>query len=176
MTTEQVDRIALMVMITRAKRQRKGRLGKTAMQKLLYLLQVIFHRDVGYRFRLHTYGPYDVQVMVDIDCAVAMGMLKLKYDPASGYTISEGPEVGTLTPYLAQARKKFGKDVDRLLAEFGDMNARDLEARATAAYFLRGLSESMDISDSELAQKVRQLKPKFSAVEVSRAITHVRSF
>lgn len=41
-----------------AERLRERPFGRTALQKLTYLLQELHGVDTGYEFPLHTYGPY----------------------------------------------------------------------------------------------------------------------
>lgn len=47
-----------------------GFIGRTSVQKLLYFLKIL-GVPMGYRFRLHHYGPFCAEIMSDVDSLVA---------------------------------------------------------------------------------------------------------
>ena len=42
---------------------KQGRIGRTALQKLIYLLQELFNINCGYDFKFYTYGPFSSEIL-----------------------------------------------------------------------------------------------------------------
>jgi uncharacterized protein YwgA len=162
---EALERIGIMVEIARRKRDRPGRLGKTSMLKLMYLLQEALGVPLGYRFSLYTYGPYDSGVMSDIDYADAIGVLSVTYEGDQGYRIAEGPSAGQpgMPSNAAEA-------LNRLLTAFGDLNARDLELRSTVHFVF----QETGLHDQQLIAVVQDIKPKYSPAEIESAVNDLK--
>ncbi len=145
-----------------ARRKTGAPLGKTAMMKLLHLLQDGLNLPLGYRFTLYNYGPYDTQVMSDIDFAESLGRMTVKYEGSDqGYRIEPAGTHGTLS---SAAKNKIAV----LMAKFGAMTARDLELRSTLLFLSHGYS-----GDSLVAQ-LHDLKPKYLELETRRALEELR--
>src|SRR6478609_3165670 len=70
-----------------------GKLGRTAVVKLLYFLQELHEVPLGYDFRLYTFGPYDAEVLNDLATAKLLNALTEKpvlYATGYGYAINPG--------------------------------------------------------------------------------------
>jgi len=163
-----LKRIGLLAEIASQKNGKQVRLGKTAMQKLLYLLQEAYHVPLDYRFSLYTYGPYDSQVMNDLDYADAIGALAIHYDDKAGYNIEPGKQVDMIEPYRAEMMNEHGDTINRLTKDFGDLNARDLELRSTLFYIA---SEKDNVKTRhELAERLKSIKPKYTDHDIQFGI------
>src|SRR5215212_7308774 len=57
---------------------KEGQFGKTALQKSVYLVQELYGLDLGYRFGLHTYGPFCSELLSDLDFAEALDLVEIK--------------------------------------------------------------------------------------------------
>ena len=143
------------------------RLGKTAMQKLLYLLQEGLGVEVGYHFSLYTYGPYDTGVMGDLDYAGAIGLLQLEYDTDEGYQIQPGGNADDLREERETISLEASGDFKRLFDLFGSLSARQLELRATLHYVA---VEEPQASKGDLLERVHALKPKYDKQELEDAL------
>ena len=164
-------RLALLVEIADRKRDRPGRLGKTAMQKLIYLLQEVYEVNFGYRFTLYTYGPYEASVARDVDYAGALSLLLLEYDHDRGYEITCGPKVGQLDENRRVFCAEAGSQLDELFEHFGDLTARQLELRATLVFIAK---DGTSIAEGELRKQIRHLKPKYDQGEIDEAVDSLR--
>jgi uncharacterized protein len=155
-----LERTALIGEIASLKRRK---LGKTALMKLLHLLQEGRSVPLGYRFTLYNYGPYDTEVMSDIEFAESLGRVTVTYlGTDQGYEIQATGVPGALRPELLEP-------LSVLMGHFGDLNARDLELRSTLLYLSR------DFADSDLVRRLRELKPKYSEDEVQAGLNDLRS-
>jgi hypothetical protein len=73
MTDKMLERVALIAdLVSRAPR----RLGRTALMKCLFFLKVLKGVPLPYHFRLHTYGPYDSDVLYDLQYAEYLGAVE----------------------------------------------------------------------------------------------------
>jgi uncharacterized protein YwgA len=143
-------------------RRKQGQLGKTAVMKLLHLLQDGLNVPLGYRFTLYNYGPYDSNVMSDIEFAESLDRVTVDYQgPDQGYRITAGDKAGVLP---SGVKAKLGK----LMADFGTMNARELELRSTLLFLSR------DFVGDKLITRLRDLKPKYTEPEVVAAVTDLK--
>lgn len=146
-----------------ARRKESGQLGKTAVMKLLHLLQDGLNVRLGYRFTLYNYGPYDTEVMSDIEFAESLGFISVKYAPDQGYRIQSANSEAT-----SKSIRKIKSQLDTLMNLFGSMNARELELRSTLLFLSR------DFQDERLVSRLRELKPKYSDQETRTAISELR--
>ena len=66
--------------------------------------------------------------------------------------------------------------VDRVLAAFGDRTAKGLELVSTIAYLRRHVPKEEFDDNRKLASRIKALKPKYSELEIEKAIAEVRTF
>lgn len=137
-------------------------LGRTALMKLLFLLTAVRDVPVGYRFRMYTYGPFDAEVLSDVDYAARLDALSVeieRYPNGYGYLIGLGPQAQAIMdrgrPFLDEHRG----DIDWVSRNFASRSAVDLELLSTIVYVNRehGVS-SLD----EIVDIVNDIKPRFS--------------
>jgi uncharacterized protein len=146
-----------------ARRKQGGQLGKTAVMKLLHLLQDGLGVPLGYRFTLYNYGPYNTEVMSDIEFAESLKRVTVNYEgPDHGYRIMAGSDVGEL-PQGVESK------LNKLIKDFGAMNARELELRSTLLFLSRSYS------DKQLITRLRELKPKYSEPEARAALDDLQN-
>ncbi len=160
------------VLATIAKRRKtcKTSLGKTALMKLVYIAQEVYGLDLGYRFNLYTYGPYDSDVMGDIDYAEAIDFLDVHYNAESGYRIIPGTD---FTPEsCGSLPKEDEQKIEALFDDFGTFNARELELRATIIYVLK---DAPSLEDKDTIKRVQKLKPKYDSDEIEEALSGLKS-
>ena len=71
-------RYALVAELTSRLEGKSPWFGKTALQKLVYILQEAFDVDCGYDFQLYTHGPFTSQLLADLDLAESFGAVTSK--------------------------------------------------------------------------------------------------
>lgn len=150
----------------------RGRLGKTAVQKLVYFLQELHGVDVGYDFPLYTYGPYSSDLMYDLDVCDGMGGVAIQYQPAiNGYDIKPGPIADKVRREAGEFLRDNAAAIDAVVSEFGSCSARDLELRATIVFAEReGRRRGQPLTRATLVERVAEIKPHFSRAEISGAL------
>jgi uncharacterized protein len=148
----------------------KGNLGRTTLMKLCYFLQELRDVPLGYRFTLYSYGPFDSDVLADLQTAETMGVLSADIEYYSGgYRYHIQPdENGVKTKHLAKAfLEKHREDIEWVTKKFGKSNASDLELLSTIVY----INSEQRISERKvLAEHVKLVKPHFSESHINRQI------
>lgn len=145
-------------------------MGKTAVMKTMYMLQQVKHIDLGYEFSIYTYGPYNADVMEDIDELVSDGFLSSNiyfYKDYIGYTLS------TTDSGVRAVSNLKDKDIvalEEILDFVKGKSAKELELYSTIIYvedwYLK--NEKANNVDA-IINKVHELKPHFSTKAIQSA-------
>jgi len=145
------------------------------LQKLIFLLQELYKVESGYRFSLHTYGPFAPQLRRELDIVDSWRGVTVQMvgTGLGGYHIAPG----SLNEELREAGKPFitsqhvSESLDRLVREFGSYSARELELRSTAVFVCRHVElPKGEDGRRKLRQLVKDIKPRFSMSEIGEAV------
>lgn len=167
---ELLTRLSVLINFAERRQRNSNRLGKTALQKLLYLLQEVYGVDLGYRFELYTYGPYEAGVMRDVDYAKSLELLSIDYDYNNGYNITPGPKAQSLDDYKEFINSKHGSLFDQLFDQFGSKNARQLELSATLVLLAK---DDPDCDNDVILNRIKDIKPKYDKKELESALSEL---
>jgi len=140
-------------------------LGRTAVMKLAYFLQVLKKVPLGYDFRLHTFGPFDPDVLDDLAYARIYGAVKERMIVQSEgyhYEIKPGKRSAHVQEESESWLDHHREAIDWVIQEFGSLTAPDLELCSTIIFADReNLKERKNVSLEELAKQVHGIKPRF---------------
>lgn len=148
--------------------QAPGKLGRTALMKLAYLLQTVKGVPLGYDFRLYTYGPFDSDVLNDLGLAESLGAVKsemVAFPSGSGYgyEFTQGPERNAVQQRIGNELSKYRSEIRWAVHEFGEQSAGDLELLTTIIYADREVARAgAAISFQDLGRSVKEIKPRFT--------------
>ena len=136
--------------------------GKINIQKIIYFLQNDAGVSLDYRFKMHHYGPYSVNLDNNLSLANAMGIVEVTPDSnGHGYHVSPGQyDVEVPAPPIPW------KEIDEKIHNLGGLELWRLELLATA-HFVKSLRPQLD--ESQMVRTVLRLKPKFSEQTISEA-------
>lgn len=155
--------------------QRRPGLGRTALMKLIYFLQTLRGVPLGYSFRIYTYGPYDGQVLDDLQAVESVGAVRsqfYEYEYGTGYRIMAEDKAAELAQ---AANEQYGKELDEIVAEFGDWGAVDLEMASTIVYVDRRNAEDGTLqSTGDIAHAVRAMKPHLAEDRIESKVGNLR--
>lgn len=174
------QRYALIAELTRRCEGRCPQFGKTVLQKLMYLLQEIFHIECGYDFDIYAYGPFTSQLLHDLDIVEHAGAVKVRHviSMLGGYEIVPAEQADTLIEKGSEFlnREEVRRAIDILVNEFGHFSAKALELRSTIIYVHRE-SQRQDKSPTtnDIMNIVKQIKPKFTNEEIRNAIKDLKT-
>jgi uncharacterized protein YwgA len=163
-----LDKIAFIAaLVEKAPRQT---LGRTALMKLAYFLQVLKNVPLGYDFGLHTYGPFDTDVLDDLSYAQVFGAVTEKtilQRDGYRYEIRPGKRCMKAQKTSRDWLDQHGTALDWVLQEFGSLNAPDLELYSTIVFVDReNATQAKSVSLEHLAEQVRNVKPRFTHSQV----------
>lgn len=160
------DRIALIGLM--CDEAPKGSLNRTAVMKCAYFLQTLRAVPLGYNFTLYSYGPYDRDVLDDLDYAERLGVVesqRVEYPGGYGYRIQASSRLKSAKECSSEFLSTHEQSIRWVLDQFGTMGSADLELASTLVYADRE-SPSRLQTLQELARRVREVKPHFTQEQV----------
>ena len=136
--------------------------GKTSIQKIAYFIQSGLNIPLGYRFKMHYFGPYSEELDGKLSLADAMGIVEIDLDPAGyGYHIKPGEfpveDVESSIPWEL---------IDEKIHTLGELDLWRLELLATI-HFVQSIRSQWD--RSKVIDTVHRLKPKFTEERIEMA-------
>jgi uncharacterized protein len=153
--------------------QQRGRsLGRTALQKYVYLLQALYQLDLGYEFQLYTYGPFCSELLSDLDFAETAQIINVAHATSGygGYEIRPSAKFDEGKNKSGSFLETHDTKITELFSKFGDFTAKELELRATIVFCDRdNISSRRQSSRSDFISAVHEIKPGFTNREIEVA-------
>ena len=175
--TGKFDQYALVAFLIKQAAQTRQQLGKKALQKKVHLIQELGGVDTGYRFSFYTYGPYSASLAGDLDVIANSDGAKIRYISSENhYLIDPSEHTDRMIEKGQEFFEKNDAAIDKVLTAFGNRLAKGLELVSTIAYLRRHAPQEEFEDEAKLANHVRALKPKYSELEVKKAIVEVKDF
>jgi hypothetical protein len=166
-----MDRLAIIVELAK----RCNNLGRTALMKYCYFLQVLRGVPLGYRFSLYSYGPFDSDVLADLDAAESIGGVTssvIYFSGGYGYKIESGARAERLEEICRAFLRAHQADLDWLVQEFGGWSPGDLELASTLIYSDREAEDGGEtLTIAQLAKRVNELKPRYQLSKIEDLAT-----
>jgi uncharacterized protein YwgA len=152
------------------------RLGKKAMQKYVHLIQDLARVPVGYRFSFYTYGPYSSDLAGDLDILNSMNGIAIVFDDEdNAYRISSAENAAFFIDKGMRFLEHNKEKIDWIVDQFRGRFAKDLELTSTIVFLCENAFEDEKRDKKGVMEMVRQLKPKYSAEQISRAVKELES-
>lgn len=150
--------------------------GKTALQKIIYLLQELHNVKCGYEFGLYTYGPFCVELLSDLDYVQSLQGVNILYlsSGTRGYIISPGDKNEVIRQNAKDFLSEADTAIERIIAEFGEFNAKELELRSTIVYVDRDMKQNL-FSRNNFVRLVKEIKSNFSTETIQNALMELES-
>jgi uncharacterized protein YwgA len=140
--------------------------------KCLFFLKVVKHVPLPYSFGLYTYGPFDSDVLDDLQYAEALGAVEgalVEYSRARGYEYQRGPKTEEVERQAQEFLTRHEESISWVLHEFGNRTAIDLEMASTLVYVDRAIKEKKARATiADLARKVHDVKPHLALDAIER--------
>jgi len=166
-------RYAFLVDMIEKINERKLCNGRTALQKFIYFLQELYQVDCGYDFRFYTYGPFACEILCDLDTLESCKGIHAEFVGGYGgydYTPSSMSErfKSKEPDFLRENEDK----INKMLLQFGNYQAKDLELYATIVWVDRSLkAKKKERDENIIASLVNDLKPKFDRSEIDTKVS-----
>jgi uncharacterized protein YwgA len=174
LTSLKANRLAVIALL--AEKAPFKNLGRTAVMKCMYFLQTVRGVPLGYHFTLYSYGPFDSEVLADLEYAESLDVVKTQvvpYPSGHGYQIEPGPSIESVKQAAAEFLRTHGTDIDWVTERFGRRNAEDMELDSTIVFIDReALRTAETLTAEDLTSRVGKVKPRFTK---ERIFSHVSS-
>ena len=168
MTEQQEKRLAMVPVLVENSPNRQ--IGRTALMKYMYFLQILRQVPLGYRFSLYSYGPFDSTVLADLSVAESLRAVKsntVLYSGGYGYEIRTDEKSTWLKKRAEKFVSRHDKDVRWVMKKFGNLNSAQLEFVSSIIYVDREVAEKGKRSTLQsLSRQVHEIKPHFSETEI----------
>lgn len=144
--------------------------GKTALQKMVFLLQEIYAVNCDYEYSLYTYGPYCVEVLNDLDLAQSLSAVEVACVQEHGVEIRPGSSSSQVREKAQDFLCANEQAFDGLVQRFGRFSAKELELRSTIVYVDRDYRRGgASIDKTNFVRLVSEIKPKFDLSQIRSA-------
>jgi len=141
-------------------------IGKTYIQKGIYLLQEGFKEDLNYNYKIHFYGPYSQELANQIDILNDFEWIDIHYlNEDKGYEITLTKNGERLLKDFKGKLKINYENINKVNHLVGGAKVKEMELLSTVLYFSKILKNRKDI-----IEKVITLKPHFNKPQINRAI------
>lgn len=154
----------------------KGNLGRTALMKLCYFLQARRGVPLGYKFTLYSYGPFDSDVLSDLQTAENLAVLRagIEYYPGGyKYDIQPDEKSGVAKVLAKDFLFEHKQDIEWVAGTFGGRTSTELELLSTIVYIH---DEDPSIKDrAKLTEQVKLVKPHFTTSQIDRQVKWLES-
>lgn len=169
----QWERFGLLASLVEKMDERNFTLGKTALQKLIYLLKMLFDSGIDYDYELYIYGPYSRELAGDFEYLVAVDVIDSEFknnETYCGYNIRPGCKVKAAVEKAEDFIKAKNENLDQVIDNFGKMTAQELELKATILY----LNREEGLKGSKIGKRIKDIKPYFDLQEIEEGIIMTR--
>lgn len=147
-----------------------GKIGRTALQKILYFLQAK-GVPVGYKFDIQHYGPYSQDLYFRMDDLVADEFVLDVSEQRHRSEYQKGPKAEDLLKENEASLLTYQRDVSDVLTLFKGIPSEKMGLLATVHYIQSSHASFYNIPpDEELVIcKVAKIKKRFSSDEIQEA-------
>ena len=150
-------------------------LGRTAIVKCEFFLQILRGVPLRYDFTLYSYGPFDSSVLTDLAYGNDIGVLSeslVPYRRGYGYEI----RVGESADEIVRRARGFLEDhrdaISYVGKRFGSLGAADLELESTLIYLDREANAAgQSASSAGIAERLVRIKPRFTLGAVQQRMS-----
>jgi len=161
-----------LAIITKLVEKAPTNFGRTALMKCLFFLKVLKGVPLPYSFSLYTYGPFDSDVLSDLQYAETLGAVRSNITYHSSgyqYEFSRGPTAEKICNRVKEFLSSHENSIEWVVETFGKRSASDLEMASTLIYVDRTLAgHNKRASIDELAKKVHSIKPHLSEENIRK--------
>lgn len=174
------ERYALIAELAHRLQGKSHQFGKTALQKLVYLLQEVYEIRCGYAFELYIYGPFTPQLMGDLDMVESLGGVQVvpAVPPTGGYHILPGHQGKVIRQRASgeNGEKDCTRALELLINDFGEYSAKELELRSTIIYVARFMRKTgVHLTRDEVTDIVKDIKLRFPRKEIEVVVEELES-
>ena len=163
---------AVVAAIADEMKKQKSLLGRTKVQKLVFLLSELFQAKTDYQFKFYTYGPFSNELAGDIDYHAKIDVLDSIFHLDKGFYEIEPGKFYDEADVHGSLDKQINSSIQSLVSNFGNKTAAELELLSTVVFVNR--FDDAGTTLSSLTERTKALKPKFSETDILSAVQSIR--
>lgn len=111
-------------------------LGRTAIQKLVYFLQVL-EVPMNYTFRIHHFGPFCDELASSVDWLLADSVVTDEARTPNYSSYATGPNYAEIIASFDNEVRKYRKTINAVVGAMASLDPKELEVAATLDYAFR---------------------------------------
>jgi hypothetical protein len=138
--------------------------------KYMYFLQTVRGMPLGYNFTMHSYGPFDSDVLADLSSGEVLNVVDVspvEFVGGYGYRITPGLRAEFAKGNAGRFLLDHKDDIDWLFSVFGRLNSAELELTSTIVYVDREFAKKKElVSIPQIAERVSEIKPHFARDQI----------
>jgi len=164
------------VMLNIIDKKPKNDLGKTAVMKMVFILQHVFNMSLGYSFDIYTYGPYAAEVSGELDALIYEGFIEADeymFNNSLGYALKiseKGQASKGVLPFDDDEK------ISRVVNKFGKKKAKELELDSTIIFTRnRYIKNKWGDEKDEIIKDVHVIKPHFTTQAIRNAYDNLKN-
>ena len=146
----------------------RTKVGKTFVQKAIYVLQNWLGWDSDYKFKLHYYGPYSSDLSDDLDILNESGLIEMVFNGHS-YNIGITKDGVRFLDEHLEAYMPNKSKIERGISLVGKDDVRNMELLGTVLYFAKLTGD-----EKEITALVNTVKPHFNDETIQESIRYLR--
>lgn len=174
----EIDQVIRQAAVVASLVKRQPTIGRTALMKYVFLLQVVKKLPLGFDFGLYAYGPYDGAVLSRLATAVRWNAVKeerVMYPGGMGYELHPGEEIDAMIERDREFFEEHAADLDWVVENFRNESAAGMELIGTMIFADREAEEEgSKRTKQELVDLVLQIKPRFSREQAEAIYDRLR--
>jgi hypothetical protein len=151
-------------------REKSGSFGRTALMKYCYFLKELRGVPLNYHFTLYAYGPFDSNVLADLQYAESLHAVESElevYSSGYGYKLKPGPKAEQLEERARDFISRYEDDIEAVVDTFGGKPASELEMLSTVVYVDREwASIRKPVKMKQVVAEVCEVKPHLDKAQV----------
>jgi len=152
------------------------RLGKTATQKSIFLLQELYGLEPLYDFEFYNFGVFSRDIAFDLDSAQNMELIEIR-PFSTGYGVEIAAKINSDSPIVSgvEPAENLEAAINNFSDDYPNATLSRLELDSTVVYIDRDVIHRGELIDVEnLVSRTIALKPKFQPEEVEESINRLR--
>ena len=145
-------------------------MGKTAVMKVLFILQQVKGINLGYDFSIYTYGPYCSDITEDVDGLISRNLITSSMYPYQNYIGYKLNVTDIWKNNIKQLQNQENEALSDVLNFVNGKSAKDLELYSTIIYVDSLYSKNnWKKAATSIVKKIKELKPHFEETTINDA-------
>jgi uncharacterized protein len=142
----------------------KRQIGKTKIQKLVYLLTR--QRIVNFDYSMHYYGPYSPEVSDQLSLAESAEIIQSRWSENKGFFLKAGRKEADYQHLLSENEMS---EIDKIVSRYGTFDTKGLTIITTYLF----LKDTRNLTEDALVNELQKIK-KYRTQEIRQVLEQAK--